>query len=113
MYGILDFETRKVSMYSNAKTPETMGLILLKINVKGNGHAFNNKGRVDFVNKWIEHTEEPITIEEAIDEIADILVCGNTTIINKRTMSSIGSAEKDRMIAAITDKLEHSLLEVN
>ena len=102
-------------MYANASTPETMGLIILKNQVKEAGHAFNDKGRADFINEWIEHMETGISIEEAIDFIADILVCSNTMTIKKSTMSSIDSDEQSRMIVSITDKLEQSihLLKVN
>lgn len=118
MYGILD-DTMKLRCFKNAITIESLAIIHLKKTMKAEGFLFNDKGRAEYIDSWVEHYNEMAeengesaenTAAGVVDSVADHLTRCNVHFINCDTNCQITCAELEELERVILHKLESCLI---
>jgi len=116
MYGILNEEMVYVK-FKSADTLKKLANMRLSYKMKSEGFSLNTKGVIDYIDSWLEwsqESEEPVTErKDILDQIASTLVYSNVHLMNCKTRSEISNQETDEVYKWTVRILDHHLDKFN
>lgn len=116
-YGIITFNSNRPTIlkFSKATDIKSFALIFLKRKLKEEGLKFNVSGLTEYLNSWLEwseETEEPVKeFSQIIDTASDTLTYSNVhlqkrDLNNSTTWIPLTSEDKKEFCKVICDKLD-------